>query len=120
VLERIDAHLPFHQDQTILERRLLNIWIPLDPCGRDAPGLEIVWGSWRELLQPAPAEDAQFPVERARLDPATVVGRHGEDACWRPEFRIGDAMVFAGATVHRTYVTPNMTADRMSAEIRLI
>jgi hypothetical protein len=120
VLERADAHLPFHQDQTILGRRLFNIWIPLDPCGRDAPGLEVVWESWRELLQPAPAEDAQFPVERARLDPATVVGRYGEDACWRPEFRVGDAMVFAGATIHRTYVTPHMTANRMSVEIRLI
>ncbi len=120
VLERADAHLPFHQDQTILGCRLLNIWIPLDPCGRDAPGLEVVWESWRELLQPAPAEDARFPVERVRLDPATVVGRYGEDACWRPEFRVGDAMVFAGATIHRTYVTPHMTANRMSVEIRLI
>jgi hypothetical protein len=117
---RTDAHLPFHQDQTILKQRLLNVWIPLDPCGHAAPGLEVVWGSWDALMMPAPAPDAAFPVEFARLDPAIVRARFGEAARWTPEFVLGDAMLFSGATIHRTHVTPGMTAGRMSAEIRLV
>jgi hypothetical protein len=119
VLERADAHLPFHQDQTILQRRLMNVWIPLDACGVEAPGLEVVWGSWGELLDPSPPQDAAFPVERARLDPAAVHRRFGPGSSWHPHFSAGDAMLFAGATVHRTYVGPGMTRGRMSVEIRL-
>jgi hypothetical protein len=118
-LDRADAHLPFHQDQTILKRRLLNIWIPLDPCGRTAPGLEVVWNSWRQLLVPVPTANAKFPVEFARLDPDQVDDRFGSRARWAPEFAVGDAMIFAGATIHRTFVMSSMRADRMSAELRL-
>ncbi len=119
-LDRADAHLPFHQDETILERRLMNVWIPLDPCGIDAPGLEVVWRSSRELLKPSPLAGARFPVEHARLDPAAVLRRYGAHALWRPQFRPGDAMLFTGTTVHRTHVDAAMTAARMSVEIRLV
>jgi hypothetical protein len=34
--------LPFHQDQSVLDRPLLNVWVPLDPCGVTAPGLEVI------------------------------------------------------------------------------
>ena len=120
VLHRADAHLPFHQDQSILNRRLLNVWIPLVECGIDAPGLEVVWGSWTELVEPAPAPSAAFPVERARLDPAVIARRFGPASYWHPRFVPGDAMLFSGATVHRTFVTPEMTRDRMSVEFRLL
>jgi hypothetical protein len=29
--------LPFHQDQSVLQKPLLNVWVPLDPCGDDCP-----------------------------------------------------------------------------------
>lgn len=119
-LDRADTHMPFHQDQTILGRRLLNVWIPLSACGTGAPGLEVVWGSWSELLEPSPLVGAKFPVERARLDPAAVGARFGGDALWCPEFRAGDAMLFSGATIHRTHVNAGMTAGRMSVEFRLL
>jgi Phytanoyl-CoA dioxygenase (PhyH) len=119
VLARQDAHLPLHQDQTILKRPLLNIWIPLDPCGADAPGLELVTGSWRELLSPSPPEQPQFAVDHARLDEASVLGAFGAEAFWRPCFALGDAMLFSGATIHRTYVNAAMRANRMSVELRL-
>jgi hypothetical protein len=120
VVGRSDAHLPFHQDQTILQRPLVNIWIPLGPCGEDAPGLEVISGSWRQLFPPSPPENARFAVERARLPPDAMLAAFGTDALWHPVFETGDAMVFSGATVHRTYVDAAMTADRMSVEIRLL
>lgn len=119
-LDRPDAHLPFHQDETILGRRLLNVWIPLDACGVDAPGLELVWNSWTRRLDPAPSPEATYPVERARLDPVEVERTFGRASRWRPVFAAGDAMVFSGATIHRTYVQTEMTRARLSVEIRLL
>jgi ectoine hydroxylase-related dioxygenase (phytanoyl-CoA dioxygenase family) len=119
-VSRSDAHLPFHQDQTILGRRLVNIWIPLDACGVDAPGLEVVYGSWSALLEPSPPAQPLFAVERARLDFDAVAATFGTSAFWHPVFEPGDAMLFAGATVHRTHVTPAMGTDRLSIEIRLL
>ncbi len=119
VVGRVDTHLPYHQDETIVERRVLNVWIPLVECGRDAPGLELVANSWRTLFPPEPLPAAKFPVERARLRPETIVRTFGPDAFWRPAFRPGDAMLFSGATVHRTFSNPLMTSNRLSVEMRL-
>jgi hypothetical protein len=116
---RPDAHLPFHQDQTILKRPVLNVWIPLGACGADAPGLELVAGSWCELLAPSPPDHPKFAVEHAQLNETAVRSAFPAEAFWRPLFRPGDAMLFAGATIHRTFVRPEMNADRMSVEIRL-
>jgi hypothetical protein len=117
---RTDTYLPFHQDQTILRRRLLNVWIPLSACGRDAPGLELVLDSWRELFPVSPPPGAKFAVELARIDEQALAGGFEERARWRPSFEAGDAMLFAGATAHRTHATPDMTHDRMSVELRLV
>jgi hypothetical protein len=99
---RADAHLPFHQDQTIMGRSLVNVWIALDPCGRDAPGLEVVRGSWRTLLEPSPPDGARFAVEKARLAEAEVLRAFGAEALWHPVFE------------------PAMARDRMSVELRLL
>lgn len=119
-VDRPDAHMPFHQDETILGRPLINVWIALDPCGRTLPGLEVVWNSWAQRLPPSPEPSAGFPVEYARLDPGGVLGLFGEAACWAPQFEPGDAMIFSGATVHRTHVRREMHGERLSVEIRLI
>lgn len=118
--QRADAHLPFHQDETILGRPLVNVWIALDPCGRDAPGLEVVPSGRRRLLEPSPPDQARFAVDKVRLDDATVVQAFGAESGWHPVFERGDAMLFSGATVHRTFARPGMTGDRMSVELRLL
>lgn len=120
VVDRPDAHLPYHQDQTIVGCQLLNIWVPLDACGDAAPGLEVIWGSWHQRLDPAPEPSAAFPVEFARLDPEIVSTLYGEGARWTPQFVPGDAMVFSGTTIHRTHVNTRMSGQRMSVEIRLL
>lgn len=115
---RADAHLPFHQDETICGHRLLNVWIACSRCGEDAPGLELVRFN-EELLTPIGAADDPIPVERARVDGAAVLARFGAGALWRPVFDPGDAAVFYGTTIHRTYSTATMRSPRLSAEIRL-
>jgi hypothetical protein len=116
---RTDTYLPFHQDESIVKRRLVNVWIPLTACGVDAPGLELVLRSAGTLLPLSPPDDARFPVERARIAPETIAARFEPDAFWRPTFEPGDVLVFAGATAHRTFASPGMTRSRMSLEIRL-
>ncbi len=112
--------LPFHQDQSILQTPLLNVWIPLAECGVDAPGLEVVVTDKRDLLAMAGPPDHEVPVERVRIDERLVVETFGPAALWRPSLRPGDALVFAGTTVHRSHVTPAMTKPRLSVEMRLV
>jgi hypothetical protein len=112
--------LPFHQDQTILQAPLLNIWAPLDPCGITAPGLELVLTRDCRLREVSGSSADLIPVERVRLDEHSVVKDFGTRALWHPVLEPGDALVFAGTTIHRSYVTPEMTVARMSIELRLV
>jgi hypothetical protein len=113
------AHLPFHQDQTIVGAKLVNVWIPLSDCGDDAPGLEVVVGSGGELVRPANPEAGGI-VERARLDEKAVLASYPADAIIHPVFSVGDAIIFTGDTIHRTYIAPGMTRSRASIDMRLV
>ncbi len=117
---RSDAHLPFHQDETILRRKLLNVWIPFSPCGVDAPGLQVVRGSWGRLLDVSPPPGARYAVDLARIDELAILREFRARALWNPALEVGDAMVFSGDTAHRTYAHGGMTRDRMSLELRLV
>lgn len=112
--------LPFHQDQSILQTPLLNVWIPLAECGVHAPGLEVVVTDRRDLLAMAGPPDHAVPVERARIDERLVLEMFGPGALWRPTLGPGDVLVFAGTTIHRSHVTPRMTKPRLSVELRLV
>ena len=112
--------LPFHQDQTILGAPLLNVWVPLNPCGTDAPGLEMVVTRKRRLLDVSGDSADAIPVERARLDEGAVLAAYGARSLWHPALQPGDALVFAGATIHRSFVAPAMTEPRMSVELRFV
>lgn len=112
--------LPFHQDQSVLHRPLLNIWVPLDPCGVAAPGLEVIRVYCPDLLEPGGDAAALIPVERVRLDESLVLKRFGRKAFWHPALLPGDALIFPGTTIHRSYVTSEMTKRRMSVELRLV
>ena len=112
--------LPFHQDQAVLRRPLLNIWAPLDPCGVTAPGLEVVRIYCPDLLDSGGDAAALIPVERVRLDKSVVLKRFGREALWHPSLLPGDALIFPGTTIHRSYVTAEMTERRLSVELRLV
>lgn len=116
---------PFHQDASFLpklvgaEIPLLNAWVPLVPCGKTAPGLEILPAALNE----------QLPISGSRLGDVydfidvgkqSVRERFGEDQLWIPEFDVGDVMLFSPLTLHRTYQCPDMTGTRISIEMRSI
>jgi ectoine hydroxylase-related dioxygenase (phytanoyl-CoA dioxygenase family) len=81
-------------------------WIPLVPCGRDAPGLEWAEPGPATLLPPRELTDAAV---RARF-PHIV----------SPELAAGEALLFDGALLHRTSLPLAMAQPRTSIELRLV
>src|SRR5437764_13009699 len=81
-------------------------WIALGACGLEAPGLEIVTRRLEGLLAPAELVDER------------VQARFAPEEFWRPVMEAGDAVLFRGDILHRTHVTPAMTKDRTSIELR--
>jgi hypothetical protein len=110
----VDTNADWHQDGAFLGKgiRALNIWLALDDCGRDAPGLDIV---------------------PRRLDHIVETGTHGSYFDWavgpdlvpiaagatpvvRPEFAAGDALLFDDLMLHCTATDPSMTRSRHAIE----
>lgn len=85
---------------------MVTCWIALAPCGTDAPGLEFVT---RRLGGLCPLPELAEARVRACFTPAEF---------WRPVMNPGDALLFRGDLLHRTYVTPEMSRDRTSIELR--
>lgn len=87
--------------------RLVTCWIPLNPCGRDSPGLEFVRGRQPALLHFTELNDAalrqRFPAEKF----------------WAPELEVGDGLVFMNSVLHRTYARQEMRHSRLSVEYRI-
>ncbi len=113
-----ERQIPFHQDAEFLGGRpALNFWIPLDPCGRNAPGLEL-WlmpqnRVWFELNL-----DPSIPLYQQR-DLSVLQAQASREQFWRPEMEPGDLLVFDAFLFHRTWLTESMFEPRYSLEIRL-
>jgi hypothetical protein len=86
--------------------RLLTCWIPLQDCGRNSPGLEIVRQRLDGLLHYTELDDVRL---RQRFAP---------DRFWAPELELGDGLLLLPGTLHRTHVRPEMEQDRLSLEYR--
>ncbi len=86
---------------------LLTCWIPLNPCGRDSPGLEFIRRREPALLHFTELDD---PALRRRFPPQEF---------WAPELEWGDGLVFLNSILHRTYATPEMRHNRLSVEYRI-
>jgi hypothetical protein len=87
--------------------QLLTCWISLDACGVDSPGLEFVRGRQTSLLHFSELEDA------------SVRQRFRQEEFWAPELAFGDGLIFLNSVLHRTYIRPEMTRDRLSVEYRI-
>lgn len=108
---------PFHQDARAVPvgTKMLTCWIPLDCCGYDAPGLELLP---KKLEENIPITKCPLTNHsKSEIDPKYVRSLN-ETGLWRPLFEAGDLMIFDGKTIHRTYLTDNMTKMRHSIEIR--
>lgn len=98
------AHQARIPDDALLE--MVTCWIALDPCGENAPGLEIVAEKLLRLLPPT------------ALTNESVQAHFPADKFSRPTFDSGDALLFRGNYLHRTHVSSKMTNDRTSLELR--
>jgi hypothetical protein len=85
---------------------MVTCWIALNACGADAPGIEFISEELAGLLQPA---ELGHDAIQAQFAPAKFC---------RPTLEPGDALLFRGGLLHRTHVTPAMTKDRTSIELR--
>ena len=111
--------LPFHQDQRVLDRRLVNAWIPFVACGRDRPGLELVRRPLDGLVPAALHANSIYGLTGIEI-PAPIVRVEYRGLLWAPDMMPGDALVFPGTTIHRSHVTPGMTGTRTSVDLRFV
>jgi ectoine hydroxylase-related dioxygenase (phytanoyl-CoA dioxygenase family) len=84
------------------------LWIPLMPCGIDAPGLAWVEASLDHLLAPA------------ELTHDRVLARFGAGRIVHPALAAGEGLLFDGGLLHRSHAHPAMTQPRTSIELRFI
>lgn len=87
--------------------RLLTCWIALEACDGSRPSLEFVNQRLEQLLH------------YTELDDTDLRQRFNEDRFTIPVLDPGDAVLFPGGTLHRTWQTAAMTANRVSVEYRL-
>jgi hypothetical protein len=111
----VDTNTNWHQDGAFLGRhvRSLNLWLALSPCGRDAPGLDIVPQRFDRILATG-TEGALFDWSVSPDVVSEAAG--GPDAVLHPEFSPGDALLFDHLFLHRTGITPGMTRQRWAIE----
>ncbi|GAC19953.1 phytanoyl-CoA dioxygenase family protein [Paraglaciecola arctica] len=83
-------------------------WIALTECGVDAPGLEFVSQDIRSLLLPEELTDNN------------IFNRFSADSFFKPQMEAGDAVIFSGASLHRTHVLKEMQSNRTSVELRFV
>jgi hypothetical protein len=87
--------------------QVLTCWIPLNACGVDSPGLELVRGRQPKLLH------------FSELDDASVRRSFDAEELWAPELAFGDGLIFLNSVLHRTNTHPEMMRDRLSVEYRI-
>jgi ectoine hydroxylase-related dioxygenase (phytanoyl-CoA dioxygenase family) len=111
--------LPFHQDERVLDRPLVNAWIPFVACGRDRPGLEVVRQPL-DAVVPAARHDRSIYGRAGVEIPAPIVRAEYRGRLWAPELNAGDVLVFPGTTIHRSHVTKDMAGTRTSVDLRFV
>jgi hypothetical protein len=104
----------WHQDGAFLGEgvRVVNVWMALSHCGRDAPGLDIVPKRLDHIVETG-TEGATFNwtvgpgvVERVSIDAPVS----------RPVFEPGDVLLFDDFFLHRTAIDPTMPRERYAVE----
>jgi len=103
----LGVRFPLESGPVIPMTPLLTCWIPLNPCGRDSPGLEFIRRRQVALLHFTELDDTAL---RQRFPPQEF---------WAPALELGDGLVFLNGTLHRTYTRPDMRHNRLSVEYRI-
>lgn len=90
---------PWHQDGTFMgpEIRVINAWISLCDCGRDAPGMHIL------PKKVGPVKTGTGNAARHDVVGEDAVAELAGDApVYAPEFHVGDVLLFDKYLLHRT------------------
>jgi len=109
------SHIPFHQDVTALAVACVNVWVPLVPCGVDAPSLEIMAARTDKIF---PTVSSAGDYNQTEITAAVVYEAFPPELRFYPKPEVGDAVVLLGGTIHRSHIAPGMTRARMSVEMR--
>lgn len=123
IAARDSAHVPWHQDGFNLPStlRILNCWVPLgrDGAGRVAPGVEFLSRRPSEVLKRTATPKTQ---NYAFLEPdeGAIAQLSKRCALINPDLRQGDVLIFDPLILHRTSSRAQMTARRISAELRIV
>lgn len=116
VLRRVSAEsgAAWHQDGAFLgddDIRTLNIWIALNRCGDEAPGMDIVLKRFDEIV-PTGTDGALFDWSVSDK----LIGEMEDAPIARPIFEAGDALLFDHMNLHRTAAEPDMPNLRYATE----
>jgi hypothetical protein len=104
----------WHQDGAFLGSgiRTLNVWLALNNCGVDAPGLDVVPKRLDDVVETG-TEGAIFVWS---VSDKLVDELMDGEAIPRPSFEPGDALLFDHLCLHRTGTDPAMTKVRYATE----
>lgn len=119
VPDRTGMYLPFHQDGFFnhqLRWPMLNCWVPLVACGKDAPGIDLLPVELQELL-PVTSEEKQRNAPYAFTESEAYSMKY-LDQLWHPIFEPGDILLMNPYAIHRTNGHPLMKHTRYSLELR--
>lgn len=110
----LDATGGWHQDGAFLGQgiRAANIWLALTPCGRDAPGMDMVPRRFEHIVETG-TNGSYFDWAAGQ---AIVEEAAGDAGIVRPEFEAGDLLIFDDLFLHKTAVEPTMTKERHAIE----
>jgi Phytanoyl-CoA dioxygenase (PhyH) len=116
VLRRVrpgPAHADWHQDGAFLgeDIRVVNVWLSLSHCGRDAPGLDIIPRRLDHIVETG-TDGAHFDWSVGHGKAEEVSG----GSIVRPLFEPGDVLLFDQYFLHRTANDPEMTNQRYAIE----
>lgn len=116
---RPELYISFHQDGFFDHQpqwNLINCWIPLVPCGIDAPGLDVLPIGLQELLPRSPTESQNHSAYAFENSAHCVYAQR--DKLWHPSLRPGDVVMLNPFAVHGTYAHPLMNQVRYNLELR--
>jgi|GEM_PF-5746560 len=116
------THVDWHFDYNFFgnDPSSMVAWVPLDPVGENAPGLELCLPK-----DEVPRENFVRLFRDGRppttLDAEAIDLLYGRDNHQRiaPKLGPGDALLFDKLVLHRTQLMPNATADRLAIEFRM-
>lgn len=108
----------------------LTIWIPLDDCGRDAPGIMFVAAGHDEIRAYASFDrDATAPAgtttnfhkyDMSKFGDRSIAEAFPENRIISPDLRRGDVCLFTNWSIHATHRHAAMTRARSALQLRII